>query len=126
MSRITFSPVVIMTETLHHKNYTKNEKSQCWYNFEELSQIKEGNKQSVILTRGGRIQMQDQCIRGLENRVYESAMTRKRRRNQARMAVFKEQDICRQRTELGEKLFLKDVEESIAARYHSQSNVCAY
>jgi len=125
--KITFSPEVIMTETFHHKNYTKSEKKKCWYNLEDFSQIKQENKESVILTKGGRIQMQDHCFRGLENRVYESAMLRKRRRYQARMAVFEEQEMYRQRAEFAEGLFLKDAEEkAIAARYNSQSNACAY
>jgi len=45
---ISFSPEVIMTETLHHKNYTMEEKRRCWYNQEDFVEIKKEYKKTVV------------------------------------------------------------------------------
>jgi len=129
---VSFDPEVIMTEVIHHKNYTMEEKIRCWYNQEDFAQIKKEFKQTLeLMKKAGGIpkeQRQEYSFRGLENRMYERALARKINRKEARRAVFEEQEIHRQHLENEEEkqLMRNDAEEeTIAARYSLYSKRCA-
>jgi len=133
--KISFYPEVIMTETLHHNNYTMEEKIRCWYNREDYVQIKREFKQTVELMEkkeAGGIpakQQEEHCFRGLENRMYERSLARKRNRKKSQGAVFKGQEIRRQHLESKkeEEQLMRDEteEEAVATRYNFYSKHCA-
>jgi len=102
--RVFFYPEVIMIETLHHKNYTKEEKMRCWYSkstddsdFMEMKKElqrtihlmkKIMNSTKHTLEEYEKHSKDRYSFRGLENRINSSK--RKLVREGARSSVFQQ------------------------------------
>jgi len=125
--RVSFCSEVIVTETLHHKNYTKKEKMKCWYIKSDFSQIKKGFLPTIELMEAGEPEQQEHCFRGLENRIIKRALERREIRKEARRAVFREEEFQRiyKEGEEGQAL-MSDADEAIAARYIIFSKYSAF
>jgi len=130
-NRVSFCPEVNMTEILHHKNYTKEEKSRCWYIKYDYVKTKKKLQRIIQLTNTGELEQQEEdndehYSRGLENHLFERAFERKVIREEARKAVLQEQELQRRRQfEEGQEV-IKDAAEAIAARCILFSKQCAF
>mmetsp|Transcript_22942 Transcript_22942/g.34803 ORF Transcript_22942/g.34803 Transcript_22942/m.34803 type:complete len:222 (-) Transcript_22942:1985-2650(-) len=125
IKKVTFFPEVIMTETLHHKNYSKDERQSCWYSKSEYSTIKREFQETLKLVVSGKLDQRDDndterghCLRGLEIRLFERSVERQSMRAQGRMLVFREQKIQE------EQGITND--EAIAEEYTLLSKQCAF
>eukprot|EP00546_Thalassionema_frauenfeldii_P006977 CAMPEP_0178922582 /NCGR_PEP_ID=MMETSP0786-20121207/16239_1 /TAXON_ID=186022 /ORGANISM="Thalassionema frauenfeldii, Strain CCMP 1798" /LENGTH=159 /DNA_ID=CAMNT_0020596973 /DNA_START=125 /DNA_END=600 /DNA_ORIENTATION=- len=114
-----------MTETLHHKNYSKDERQSCWYSKSEYSTIKREFQETLKLVVSGKLDQRDDndterghCLRGLEIRLFERSVERQSMRAQGRMLVFREQKIQE------EQGITND--EAIAEEYTLLSKQCAF
>eukprot|EP00546_Thalassionema_frauenfeldii_P008303 CAMPEP_0178916284 /NCGR_PEP_ID=MMETSP0786-20121207/12534_1 /TAXON_ID=186022 /ORGANISM="Thalassionema frauenfeldii, Strain CCMP 1798" /LENGTH=126 /DNA_ID=CAMNT_0020589563 /DNA_START=87 /DNA_END=467 /DNA_ORIENTATION=+ len=108
-----------MTETLHHVDYTSEEKDDCWYNLKDIAQMKEDNIRTVKIFRvrgqDNTSNNDDCCCRGLEHRIIRD-YERKQIRDTARATVITEQS-----RQLKAK---KRNPLEIAQRYKSISSSC--
>lgn len=125
IKKVTFFPEVVMTETLHHKNYSKEERQSYWYSKADYSRIKREFQETLKLVVSGELDQRDDndaerehCLRGLEIRLFERSMERKEVRAKGRMLVFIEQKIQE------EQGITND--EAIAEEYTLLSKQCAF
>jgi len=98
--KVTFSCTVEVTEILHYKEYTREEKKSCWYTLRDIARIKERNVHIAKLFRENKKEEQvslllndddeEECSRGLEHRVVPGG-GRKNVRDAARAMVLNEQ-----------------------------------
>mmetsp|Transcript_4260 Transcript_4260/g.4942 ORF Transcript_4260/g.4942 Transcript_4260/m.4942 type:complete len:253 (+) Transcript_4260:93-851(+) len=130
--RVFFYPEVIMIETLHHKNYTKEEKLRCWYtkstiDSDSMEMKKELQRTVQLMKRimnspeytleGSERHSKDQyTFRGLENRINPSK--RKLIRKEARNAVFQQKQT--RNDDDGDRTV------SISERYSHYTKQCAF
>jgi len=130
--RVSFYPEVIMIETLHHKNYTKEEKLRCWYtkstiDSDSMEMKKELQRTVQLMKRimnspeytleGSERHSKDQyTFRGLENRINPSK--RKLIRKEARNAVFQQKQT--RNDDDGDRTV------SISERYSHYTKQCAF
>lgn len=116
---VSFCTQVTMTETLHHVDYTSEEKQDCWYTLKDIAQMKEDNTRTVKIFRergqDNTSNDDDCCCRGLEHRIIPN-YGRKHTRDTARAMVITEQ-----RRQLKAK---KKNPLEIAQRYKSISSSC--
>mmetsp|Transcript_14504 Transcript_14504/g.21382 ORF Transcript_14504/g.21382 Transcript_14504/m.21382 type:complete len:227 (+) Transcript_14504:55-735(+) len=124
-NKVSFCSEVIMTETLHHKNYSKEEKLSCWYNTYDFSAMRKEYQEILRLAISGEIHQRDEnetgreyCLRGLEHRLVERSEERKSMRLHGRMLVFNEQAVQMQQG-------TRDA-EAIAEEYTLLSEQCAF
>lgn len=98
---VTFRGRIQVRECLHIKNYTPQERKECWYNKSDLSKIKEDiyNTRDMIAAGELECDTEDSTRRGSLNYVEKECTRRSRAKYVAREAVFDEQDA--QRWELG-------------------------
>jgi len=133
-NKVSFCPEVMMTEVIHHKNYTEGEKMRCWYLKSEQVQMRKEFQQAVQLMEADELEQKEHedneyCSRGLENFVVKRALERRKVIKAARREVFREQVIQRNFQEVGggkEQGIIRNAEEAIAARYILFSNYCAF
>eukprot|EP00547_Thalassionema_nitzschioides_P004633 CAMPEP_0194211616 /NCGR_PEP_ID=MMETSP0156-20130528/10701_1 /TAXON_ID=33649 /ORGANISM="Thalassionema nitzschioides, Strain L26-B" /LENGTH=190 /DNA_ID=CAMNT_0038939225 /DNA_START=4 /DNA_END=573 /DNA_ORIENTATION=- len=92
---VSFCDEVIMAGTLHHSEYSQEERQNYWYRKEEVFRMKQMDKPTIALMRAGALEQDTDrhCIRGLENRLYSRAIERRRTRKIAQAAVLEEQCI---------------------------------
>mmetsp|Transcript_18913 Transcript_18913/g.21109 ORF Transcript_18913/g.21109 Transcript_18913/m.21109 type:complete len:350 (+) Transcript_18913:148-1197(+) len=116
-----------MATTINLKNYTEEEKEQCWYSKAEIFRIKQEIEPLVRLMKRGELRdneeqyipnQQQHCGRGLENRIPQQAMIRKTHKRRAWWEVFHEQYMQQYRG-------YRD-SDTIARRYLTVSQYCAY
>lgn len=119
---VSFFPEVIMTETLHHKNYSDTERTACWYSKEEFAEARREFTRTLKLKKEQKENEfrhdEEHCFRGLEFRILDRALQRRNTRTEAWMAVFHEQAAQRHQGVRNEDV--------IAARYFLISRPCAF
>lgn len=120
---VSFFPEVIMTETLHHKNYSDTERAACWYSKKEFAEARREYTRTLIKLKKEQKenefrQDEEHCFRGLEFRILDRAIQRRNTRTEAWMAVFDEQAAQRHQGVRNEDV--------IAARYFLISRACAF
>eukprot|EP00546_Thalassionema_frauenfeldii_P000715 CAMPEP_0178938772 /NCGR_PEP_ID=MMETSP0786-20121207/26515_1 /TAXON_ID=186022 /ORGANISM="Thalassionema frauenfeldii, Strain CCMP 1798" /LENGTH=239 /DNA_ID=CAMNT_0020617525 /DNA_START=6 /DNA_END=726 /DNA_ORIENTATION=+ len=119
---VSFFPEVIMTETLHHKNYSDTERAACWYSKEDFAEARREYTRTLKLKKEQKEnefrQDEENCFRGLEFRILDRAIQRRNTRTDAWMAVFHEQAAQRHKGVRNEDV--------IAARYFLISRACAF
>mmetsp|Transcript_13493 Transcript_13493/g.19894 ORF Transcript_13493/g.19894 Transcript_13493/m.19894 type:complete len:228 (+) Transcript_13493:19-702(+) len=115
---VSFDDEAYLAYTFHRQDYSAH---LCWYDREELLQIKQENTPTLKLMMSGKLRVygednnseDDYCARGLECCILEGAASRKTNRLNASLAVYKEQMKGRR---------LRDsslhVADAIAAAYH--------
>jgi hypothetical protein len=91
---ITFFDKVTIRETIHVHDYTADERRKSWYNKRELKDIKQHLKKTAVWMLSGKLKIDTEfnCQRGLEYRVGEEAVQRRRRISYALMVVLSEQE----------------------------------
>jgi len=89
--KVSFRSGVSMIKTLHHKDYTPKEKSQCWYLRSNFTQWKQEFQPIIERMIAGEPEEEGHCFRGLENRVVERALERRVIRMEARRLIFQKQ-----------------------------------
>jgi hypothetical protein len=90
--RIHFNESVRIRSTLHVKDMTEEEKANAWLSQKEISDIRKSLIHDVKCLRSGK-QSSEITLRGLENRIRETALRRKSDKMKALIAVLDEQDI---------------------------------
>jgi len=139
---VSFYPEVLMIEIMHHKNYNREEKMDCWYHKSEFIEMKKESQQIKIQLmkekKTGKQELEQLdnnsvCSRGLENRIIvEQALKRKAVIKTMRRAVLEEQEIQRRhqnyhhrQQEKRQGLIEKNAEEAIATCCIPFSKYCA-
>eukprot|EP00548_Thalassiothrix_antarctica_P006115 CAMPEP_0194133442 /NCGR_PEP_ID=MMETSP0152-20130528/3618_1 /TAXON_ID=1049557 /ORGANISM="Thalassiothrix antarctica, Strain L6-D1" /LENGTH=210 /DNA_ID=CAMNT_0038828761 /DNA_START=25 /DNA_END=657 /DNA_ORIENTATION=+ len=136
---VSFCAEVVVTEVLHHGNYTAEEKTSCWYLKSDFDQMKKEYRQRTKeLIQSGRLNQQQQqeeqkdnesndddyCFRGLETLVRSRGFKKKQIRKQAWWSVFYEQEMHRRYCfQQGRNEFAS---HAIANRYGCYGRHCAY
>jgi len=92
--QVTFFEQVAIRETIHLNEYTTDERRRSWYNKHELKEIKKRLKRTAVSMQVGKLKVDTDfdCKRGLEFRVGDKAIQRKRRISHALVAVLSEQE----------------------------------
>mmetsp|Transcript_26113 Transcript_26113/g.39515 ORF Transcript_26113/g.39515 Transcript_26113/m.39515 type:complete len:195 (-) Transcript_26113:183-767(-) len=117
--RVSFKTIVSFSETMHHKDYTDEERQNCWYSKSDMCKIREEYSRTVGLMRSGRpFDPEQYCSRGLEKFLSKRKAMRKMCRSQAWTAVFREQSLQYYRGYCDVDL--------IAARYLPTSKFCSF
>jgi len=100
--KVSFFPEANVTEVLHHKNYSTEEKVKCWYLKSDFIQIQKEFQETVQLMKAGKLEddrdrdNNKHCFRGLEYQITERAFERRIIVKASRRQVFREQKIQRQ------------------------------
>mmetsp|Transcript_12047 Transcript_12047/g.18481 ORF Transcript_12047/g.18481 Transcript_12047/m.18481 type:complete len:234 (-) Transcript_12047:116-817(-) len=91
LKEVSFCEKVIIFKTLHHCNYTKAERKQCWYATPELMKINRLKEVTINLFHDGILESDTDefSLRGLEHRTIYTG--KKRRVKTARMVVLETQ-----------------------------------
>merc|ERR1712003_458254 len=89
--KVSFCPNVSMIQTLHHKNYTRRERKNCWYKKSDFVEWKKDSQPTVNLMKAGESEGEGHCFRGLEHRVVTRARERRKIRMDAWRCIFKKQ-----------------------------------
>ena len=84
---VSFSASVDRRSTSHRDEYSSEEKQSMWYNRDEIVTM----RRNAIMDANR--PQPDTCLRGLEAKTREGARKKKQNRNEARVAVFLEQEI---------------------------------
>jgi hypothetical protein len=119
---VSFGAVTSTHEIIHHKDLSKDEIKNAWYNREDMRRMKVQARSDAKLLESGlivdinRAVDDDLCIRGLESRTRSGGRRKKHNRSNAYAAVFLEID-CQH-----EEGFF-DV-EAIADAYFMYSDQC--
>lgn len=94
---VLFCEEVVMSEILHHMNYTEDEKEHYWYTASELMESNYSKEIAVNLFKEGilKTDTKEFSLRGIEHRTIDTG--RSRRRDTARLAVLNEQQHQRSR-----------------------------
>ena len=92
--KVTFFEKVAIRETIHLNEYTAAERRRSWYNKGELKEINCQLKKTAVSMQVGQLKTDTDfdCKRGLEFRVGEKAIQRRRRISHALMVVLSEQE----------------------------------
>jgi len=122
-NKVSFCPEVIMTETLHHKNYSETERANCWNSKEDLAKTRQGYIRTLKWMKENEFRQdnsfdQEHCLRGLEFRILDRATQRKNTKTEAWLVVFQEQAAQRHQGVRNDDV--------IAARYFLISLPCAF
>jgi len=109
---VSFDAEAYMTTTLHHKDYSREEREKCWYTKAEIFRRRKESQPIVLYMRrnnSGRGGVEEEkveeeeaetevtnndeiyCTRGLEHRIHDRASERKKNREDAWRAVLDEQ-----------------------------------
>jgi hypothetical protein len=86
-STVSFCSSVHRHSTLRLDEYSSEEKQAMWYNREEIVTMRRSATMDANRPQPGT------CLRGLEAKTREGATKKKQKRNEARVAVFLEQEI---------------------------------
>ena len=94
---VTFAPSKTLenvTEVLHIKDYSWEERNACWFNRHDMKFFKKDAKVGATLWMMGGLEhdTKDYCKRGLEWRTPEGSKKRRQTRLNAIVAVLKEQE----------------------------------
>lgn len=88
--RVTFAAETHITEVIHVKDFSDEERSAAWYSRSDLRMIKEEAKRTAYLDRA---ENPLECFRGLEAKTATGARLKRQKRIDARAAVFFEQEM---------------------------------
>jgi len=127
VKRVSFYPMAMVIQTLHHKNYTKGEKIKCWYIKSDFDQMKIDFSPTIELMEAGETEQQEHCFRGLENRIVQRLLERKAMRKEALKAVFQEEcfQSFHRKNKKGESSGISSA-EAIAVQYTIFSKYSAF
>mmetsp|Transcript_18574 Transcript_18574/g.28082 ORF Transcript_18574/g.28082 Transcript_18574/m.28082 type:complete len:231 (-) Transcript_18574:279-971(-) len=95
LKHVSFCEEVVMSEILHHRNYTEDERAHYWYTASELMESNYSKEISVNLFKEGilKTDTKEFSLRGIEHRTIDTG--KRRRRDKTRLAVLKEQQYQR-------------------------------
>jgi len=128
---VSFNSEVLITDTLHRKNYTEKEKSDYWYIKSRFTNTKKSLHRVMQLMMADKFERQNfdtHFFPGLEShQSFKGLLERRKLRKEAIKAVFEEQELQHRSME-EEKGTIKQerIEEAIAARYLLFSKQCAF
>lgn len=121
---ITFNNRVTVRRTIHIADFTNEEIDACWYSYMEYSNIRRHVQETILLAEHEIISeardCQTYCCRGLEGFTSEGMEGRRRRRNNAKMAVFDEQD---RQFEAGKEMDGDEIARLYRRRCRSSRNI---
>jgi len=139
---VSFYPEVLMTEVMHHNNYSDEEKMNSWYHQSEFIKIRKEARQTVTRLMKQEVEKEepeqqdsnddDLCSRGLESYITnEHALKRLGVVKEIRRAVLEKQEMFRRHQNSqykqgkGQGSIRKNNEGAIAAYCVSFSKHCA-